>query len=126
MKIKTENEVIKTVRQDGMMLQHVPEALRTPAICATAVRQNGLALRWVPEDMKTPELCADAVCSTGWAVKHVPTNLLTEDLCLVAARDAGIGVLELMSRRQAAMAVCGTAAERDGLEPELVWQGVCE
>ena len=114
------------VRHCGMVLRHVPEALRTPDLCLVAVRQNGLALRWVPENMKTPEICADAVCSSGWAVKHVPADLLTEDLCLVAARDAGIGALELMPRRLATRAVCGAAAEADGTDPAAVWQDVCE
>ncbi len=75
--------------------------------------------------MKTPEICADAVCSSGWAVKHVPADLLTEDLCLVAARDAGIGALELMPRRLAVRDVCRVVAERDGLDPDAVWQDAC-
>ena len=114
------------VRQCGMMLKLVPEALRTPAICAAAVRQNGLALRWVPEDMKTPEICADAVCSSGWAVKHVPADLLTEDLCLVAARDAGAEALELMPHEMVTRRICGAAVARDDIDPETVWQDVCE
>ncbi len=114
------------VRQYGLLLKRVPEALRTTAICAAAVRQNGLALRWVPEDMKTPEICADAVCSSGWAVKHVPADLLTEDLCLVAARDAGAEALELMPHEMVTRRICGAVAARDGIDPETVWQDTCE
>ncbi len=124
--LRTPAVCLAAVRQDGLMLKRVPEALRTPAICAAAVRQNGLALRWVPENMKTPEICADAVCSSGWAVKHVPADLLTEDLCLVAARDAGAEALELMPHEMVTRRICGAAAARDDIDPETVWQDVCE
>ncbi len=52
MKIKTENEAIKTVRQDGCALGALPEKLRTPAVCGTAAERDGL----------DPELVWQGVC----------------------------------------------------------------
>ena len=48
---------LQIVRQYGLALRYVPEALRTPELCLAAVQQSGNALRWVPELLRTPELC---------------------------------------------------------------------
>ena len=63
MKIESEVEALATVRQDGMALHCVPEALRTSTVCLAAVRQDGLALQWVPDGLKLPEICVEAVCA---------------------------------------------------------------
>ncbi len=125
MKMESESDALDAVK-NGMALKCVPEALRTPELCAAAVRRCGLALQWVPETLKTPGLCAEAVAGSGWAVKFVPLKLLTKDLCLVAARDAGARVFELMSRRLVTRTVCDAVATADGTDPEAVWQDVCE
>ena len=95
MKMESESDALDAVK-DGMALKCVPEALRTPELCAVAVRRCGLALQWVPETLKTPGLCAEAVAGSGWAVKFVPLKLLTKEMCLAAARDAGAEALNVM------------------------------
>ncbi len=100
MTITTEQEV-EAVLQDDCVLDGLPEELRTPAVCLAAVRQDGRVLRFV-----SPALRPEAVC--------------------LAALVHGRVALEPMSRRLVMRTVCGAAAERDGLDPDLVWKDVCE
>ena len=50
--LRTAEECLEAVRQDGWALKYVPEDMKTPELCRAAVRQCGRALMFVLEDMK--------------------------------------------------------------------------
>lgn len=78
MKISTEKEAMKMVRQDGYALQSVPEAQRTEEMCLVAVTQAGGTLKSVPEALRTMEMCRVAVRQDERALESVPKALLEE------------------------------------------------
>ena len=43
---------LAAVREDGLMLEYVPDELKTPAICRTAVRGNREAFKFVPKEIQ--------------------------------------------------------------------------
>jgi hypothetical protein len=83
---------LSEVRRDGIMLQFVPEALRTPELCLAAVTSYGPALDSVPQALRTPELCLAAVTRYGWAFQFVPEALKTPELCLAAVIRNGYAI----------------------------------
>ncbi len=84
---KTPEAYMDAIKQNGLELRFVPEALKTPPLCMAAVRQNGLALFFVPQQMKTPELCLNAITRNAWALEHVPEPLKSDaTFCLTAIR----------------------------------------
>ena len=85
----TYEHCLREVHRDGLMLQFVPEALRTPEICLAAVTQYGPALQYIPDALRTPELCLAAVNQNGWALQFVPDALRTPELCLAAVTEYG-------------------------------------
>ena len=106
---------LEAVKQDGSMLQYVPEDLATPEIwivsvqqlaqsdpwviqkapdycltpetCKIAVDRCGDTLEFVPEALKTPDLCLAAVQQSGHALQFVPETLCTPEICLAAVRE---------------------------------------
>jgi len=49
-----------------------------------AIKENGRLLEHVPETQKTAELCLNAVKNYGWAIIYVPEKIKTVDLCVEA------------------------------------------
>ena len=74
---------------DTIILEYVPEKLKTPELCRAAIENSGWALRYVPEKLKTPELCLLAVQNEGHALQYVPEKLKTPELCLLAVENGG-------------------------------------
>ena len=106
---------IEAVREDGMLLQHVPELLKSDAICMAAVEQNGFALQFVPRNAKVRDIhystfettivntidkkiCLAAVKQNPLALQYVPkyyqrspsckrvTSMADPDICLEAVK----------------------------------------
>jgi hypothetical protein len=50
----TYEHCLREVQRDGMMLQYVPEALKTPEMCLAAVTRDGTALQYIPDALRTP------------------------------------------------------------------------
>ena len=85
--ITTEQEALKAVSKNGRNLKCVPEALRTPDVCAEAVRRRPKAMLWVPERVMLahPEIATDAVRRDSGALPFVPlTRLASPAFCLSA------------------------------------------
>lgn len=61
-----------------------------------AVQQSGMVLQHVPNEMRSEELCMAAVQQDGRAVIDVPDNMLSEDLCMAAVQQNGM-VIEYLS-----------------------------
>ncbi len=72
--------------ENGYVLYHVPEKLKTGEICLAVVRQTGLALEDVPEKLKTEEICLIAIQQDWEALAYVPEDMITEEICLVAVQ----------------------------------------
>ena len=64
------------VLYDGLALESVPVADRTPELCMAAVRQNGLALEFVPRSMHTPAI-VEAALAQNVAAAILMGNLET-------------------------------------------------
>jgi len=90
---------LAAVRETGLDLRCVPEALRTPEVCLAAVGSDGCALKYVPERLRTlkyvperlrtSEVCLAAVGNDGWALESVPEALRTPEVCRMAAVNSG-------------------------------------
>lgn len=80
------------INQNGLALRMVPEEAKTPELCKTAIINNGLALIDTPEKFRTPELCKIAVTDVGWILREVPTPMRTPELCKIAVTDNGLSL----------------------------------
>jgi AcrR family transcriptional regulator len=69
---KLDIDSLTAVMQDGLILEHISEAVQTPEICKAAVMQNGLALRFVIK--QTPLICLIAVTQNGLALEYVESQ----------------------------------------------------
>ncbi len=125
---KTPEAYTDAVKQNGLELRFVPEALKTPELCLAACRQNGLALFFVPQQMKTPELCMSAVMRNAWALEHVPEPLKSDAaFCLTAIRTnaevmnvlPGAMCTDEFSRRAVEMNVDAFSSYKIRKSPEL-------
>ena len=63
----TEEEILETVKKNGLALRYVKE--QTEEICYEAVKEDGIALRYVKE--QTEEICYEAVKQDGNTLKYV-------------------------------------------------------
>jgi uncharacterized protein (TIGR02145 family) len=90
MKNANENEeyekYLEEVKENGLALENVPEALKTAEMCMAAVENEGLALGDVPEALKTAEMCMAAVKNDGLALDFAPEALKTLELCIAAVK----------------------------------------
>ena len=121
---------MKAVQRDGLVLQSLPESLKTPEICFAAVREDGVALQYVPDSLVTPELCKIAVQQDGWALQYVPESLRTPEICLAAVQqdgnalnlvpDRGLLVDHLRSLGGQMMKLLGHNEELDKLVAEVL------
>lgn len=59
------NICLAKVKQDGWLLQHIPESMKDKDICLAAVGQDGYSLKYVPNDLKNKEICWAAVENWG-------------------------------------------------------------
>jgi hypothetical protein len=67
----TDEEWMKIVKADGLMLKFAPNKHKTFELCLAAVTQNGLALQYVPNKHKTFELCSAAYNNTPMAKFYI-------------------------------------------------------
>jgi hypothetical protein len=109
----TYEHCLHEVQRDGLMLQFVPEALKTPEMCFAAVNQDGWALHFVPEALRTPEMCLAAVTNYGPALHDVHEALRTPELCLAAVNQDGT-VLQFVPEALKTPEICIAAVTRDG------------
>ncbi len=103
MGIKTLEEALKAVRQDGRVLMFMPRKLRTEEVCLEAVRQTGRALALVPMRLGTREMCLEAVQRRGFSLVDVPVPLRSVHLCIVAVRQNHGALLAVPMRHRAAV-----------------------
>jgi len=67
------------IKQHGILLEYVPDKIKTPELCIEAVKQNGLALEFVPEKLRTEKLCIEAI---NQVEKTMKTATNPRELCL--------------------------------------------
>jgi Domain of unknown function (DUF4116) len=124
------------LKQNGRVLEYVPEEHRTPELCRMAIEQNGMALEFVPNDLKSPislemrssrdltpshweehetsDLCRLAVEQNGWALKHVPEEQRVPELCRIAIAQHGMA-LQFVSEERRTHELCCLAIEQNGM-----------
>ncbi|MCL2261067.1 MAG: DUF4116 domain-containing protein [Fibromonadales bacterium] len=84
--IKTAEDALEAIQDDGYAIQFVPERLRTAELCLKAVQNSFFStLKYVPQNLKTTEMCWAAVKKNGYNLADVPENLRTTEMCLAAA-----------------------------------------
>jgi Domain of unknown function (DUF4116) len=125
------------IKQNGRVLQLVPEDYRTYELCLMAVQQYGRALQFVPLDLKskcidalqeessfaskssscgdeeTPKLCRIAVEQDGMALIHVPEEHITLELYNIAIQQNG-WTLQFVPEKYKTLELCNIAIRRDG------------
>lgn len=84
--LRNEELIDLAVADNGLLLQFIPERLKTPELCKKAVSNKGTALRHVPMDRRTSELCLLAVSESSNALKFVPDEIKDRKLCITALR----------------------------------------
>lgn len=84
---QTEAMVLQACSQNGLMLRYASKKRITADICEIAVKQNGLALQYVPEAIIHSkdsawykDLCKQAVQSHGGALRFVPASFITRKM----------------------------------------------
>ena len=117
--LRTEAICLTTVDRYGYALGYVPEPLRTEAICTAAVGENGRALHYIPEPLRTEAMCLAAVGSNAMALFYVPEYLRTEAICITAVmQDAR--ALTYVPEPLRTETICTVAVDRNGLALEYV------
>jgi hypothetical protein len=115
---KTPETCLAAVRQDGHLLEFVPDALKTEAICLAAVEQNCNSLEFVNEEQQTPAIIRAAIMkSKGFTaclvLKYTAERLKTAELCGLAVRRGG-GALEYIPEALKTAENCFAAVEQSG------------
>ena len=107
------------VKQNGEMLYHVPQKLKSTEMCEAAVQQDGSALRYVPETLRTPEMCMSAVTDWASSLYYVPDKFKTEKMCMIAVEKIG-STLKHVPRELRTPKLCMTAVKQEGLALQYV------
>jgi Domain of unknown function (DUF4116) len=118
-----ERVIVHALRQNGLVLGYIPEALLTEEMCRIAVAQDGLALRTVPQYLRTKELYEIAAAQHGGALYDVPEKLRTEELCRIAVTQNG-RALEYIPRVLRTAEICRLALAQNGAALEFVPQNI--
>lgn len=87
MEEKSPEEWLRLVSQDPLLLENVPEELRTEELYITALRnpkRGSLAMQFVPEEMKTHDFCMRAVSCNPMSLAFVPVENRTYTICQFA------------------------------------------
>jgi hypothetical protein len=101
------------LRQNGLVLNHVPLTVRTEGLCRIAVAQAGEVLYQVPWSLRTEELCRIAVAQNGWALQHVSLARRTEEMCRIAVAQNG-WALDLVPEDLRTEEMCRIAVAQNG------------
>lgn len=81
----TAEEWVEMIGDNPLLLENVPESLKTPELCQIAVQEQARTLEYVPEALKMLELCLMAVRKDGYALEYVPESLRTPEFLAKAA-----------------------------------------
>lgn len=87
MKEKSQEDWMKWVSHDPLILPNVPEHFRTEELYLAALRnpeRGRLAMSFVPSDMKTNDFCMKAISCNPLALAFVPIYDRTYTLCQFA------------------------------------------
>ncbi len=69
----------RAVRHDyGCLIEEIPPALITPALCLASARTNGLSLANIPAPLRSVEVCVAALQDRSDVFPHVPEALRLE------------------------------------------------
>ena len=77
-------EMIKELKQDGLLLKKIPKKKQTIEICKIAIKQNPLALQFVSRKCLDSKVCLEAVKKDGRAFRYVPSQFVTKKMCELA------------------------------------------
>ena len=81
----TESICLEQVKRDGMVLECVPEALKTESVCTTALHNDGRAVQFLPEQLRTEAMYLIGVRRNCDALRLVPMCHQTQALRNAAA-----------------------------------------
>lgn len=83
---------LRTLSQDGMKLERIPENERDKELCREALKQNGMALQFIAADQRDMYYCQKALRSQGLALQFVPQELRSDSVCKLACRNNGLAL----------------------------------
>ena len=64
-----------------LLLQYIPEKLKTLTVCLAAIEHNHSNINYVPKEMLTAEFYREMVMANGEVIQFLPEDLKTEELC---------------------------------------------
>lgn len=111
--LRTEAIALALVRS-GCSLMHALTAPRTEAVCRAAVARDGSELGHVPQSLRSPALCVLAVKTKPDAIRHWPAVYRRSEPHLVAAVEANPEVLRCLEKHEKTWEVCRAAVRRCG------------
>lgn len=80
--------MFRAVKRNGLMLQAVPEKLRTKKMCEAAVLSNFEALKFVPKELKTKviteDIALEAMQINGDNLHLIPQQIITSKIAEAA------------------------------------------
>lgn len=112
--LRTEAIALALVRS-GRSLIRALTAPRTEAVCRAAVARDGSELGHVPQSLRSPALCVLAVKTRPEAVSHWPAAYRRSEPHLVAAVEANPQVLRCLEKDEKTWEVCRAAVRRLGM-----------
>ena len=77
----------EAVRNEPLMLGHIPNRFKTQSMCEMAVEKVSRVLRYVPDHFKTKRMRSKAVEVDPWSLEYVPEDLITREMCNKAVDD---------------------------------------
>lgn len=67
-------------------------------MCMIAVKNDGMVIQCVPECYIDEDMCIAAIEQHPYALKHIPPKYQTEDMCLAAVMEDGL-TLQFVARK---------------------------
>lgn len=75
----SEKELCCLITEDPRILARISDEFKTRNVCSTAIRQNGYMIQYVPEHIISYDMCVDAVVSTPMSIFNIKYSYLAED-----------------------------------------------
>lgn len=78
---------VKALKENGLLLETIPENKRTAKLCEIAIKQNPLAIKHAPNKYLNYNICLEAVQKNRNVLEYVPNQFIDRKMCELTLRD---------------------------------------
>ena len=83
---------LSAVSQNGLSIQFLDDAQRTPDILLAAAKQDGYSLRIIPKRLRSRAINIAAVEQDGWSIQFLTPEEIDHDIRLAAVQQSGYAI----------------------------------